>query len=70
MVVNQSRRISYIGGIVWLMGFGLLAAASIIIAMSLPIPSADVSGVMAWVQSIRLIFSWQMKCWHVEHRYC
>lgn len=50
MVVNQSRRISYIGGIVWLMGFGLLAAASIIIAMSLPIPSADVSGVMAWVQ--------------------
>lgn len=51
MVVNQSnRRISYIGGIVWLMGFGLLAAASIIIAMSLPIPSADISGVMAWVQ--------------------
>lgn len=51
MVVNQSnRRISYIGGIVWLMGFGLLAVASIIIAMSLPIPSADVSGVMAWVQ--------------------
>ena len=51
MVVNQSNRhISYIGGIVWLMGFGLLAAASIIIAISLPIPSADVSGVMAWVQ--------------------
>ena len=51
MVVNQSnRRISYIGSIVWLMGFGLLAAASIIIAMSLPIPSADVSGVMAWAQ--------------------
>jgi len=51
MVVNQSNRhISYIGGIVWLMGFGLLAAASIIIAMSLPIPSADVSGVMAWAQ--------------------
>ncbi|QHU91602.1 hypothetical protein GWK75_04150 [Candidatus Saccharibacteria bacterium oral taxon 955] len=51
MVVNQSnRRISYIGGVVWLMGFGLLAAASIIIAMSLPIPSADVSGVMAWAQ--------------------
>ena len=50
-MVNQSnRRISYIGGIVWLMGFGLLAAASIIIAMSLPIPSADVSGVMAWAQ--------------------
>ena len=51
MVVNQnSRRISYIGGIVWLMGFGLLAAASVSIAMSLPIPSADVSGVMAWAQ--------------------
>ena len=51
MVANQSnRRISYIGGVVWLMGFGLLAAASIIIAMSLPIPSADVSGVMAWAQ--------------------
>ncbi|MBB1555908.1 hypothetical protein HG445_002870 [Candidatus Saccharibacteria bacterium] len=50
-MVNQSnRRISYIGGIVWLTGFGLLAAASIIIAMSLPIPSADVSGVMAWAQ--------------------
>ncbi len=57
MVVNQSnRRISYIGGIVWLMGFGLLAAASIIIAMSLPIPSADVSGVMAWVQQHQITF--------------
>lgn len=56
MVVNQSnRRISYIGGVVWLMGFGLLAAASIIIAMSLPIPSADVSGVMAWVQQHQTI---------------
>ena len=56
MVVNQSnRRISYIGGIVWLMGFGLLAAASIIIAMSLPISSADVSGVMAWVQQHQTI---------------
>jgi len=55
-VVNQSnRRISYIGGVVWLMGFGLLAAASIIIAMSLPIPSADVSGVMAWVQQHQTI---------------
>ena len=45
-----SRRISYIGSIVWLMGFGLLAAACISIAMSLPIPSVDASGVMAWVQ--------------------
>jgi hypothetical protein len=51
MVVNQSsRRISYIGSIVWLMGFGLLAAASVSIAMSLPIPSVAASGVMAWVQ--------------------
>lgn len=50
MVVNQSgRRILYVGSIVWLMVFGLLAAASVSIAMSLPIPSADVSGVMAWV---------------------
>ena len=45
-----SRRISYIGSIVWLMGFGLLAAACISIAMSLPIPSVGASGVMAWVQ--------------------
>ena len=50
MVKQGSRRIPYIGSIVWLMGFGLLAAACISIAMSLPIPSADVSGVMAWVQ--------------------
>lgn len=57
MVVNQSnRRISYIGGIVWLMGFGLLAAASVSIAMSLPMPSADVSGVMAWVQQHQTTF--------------
>ena len=56
MVVNQSnRRISYIGGIVWLMGFGLLAAASVSIAMSLPIPSADVSGVMAWAQQYQTL---------------
>lgn len=57
MVVNQSsRRILYIGSIVWLMGFGLLAAASIVIAMSLPISSADVSGVMAWVQQHQTTF--------------
>ena len=57
MVVNQSsRRISYIGSIVWLMGFGLLAAASVSIAMSLPIPSADISGVMAWVQQHQTTF--------------
>ena len=57
MVVNQSsRRISYIGSIVWLMGFGLLAAASVSIAMSLPIPSVDASGVMAWVQQHQTTF--------------
>lgn len=50
MVKQGSRRILYVGSIVWLMGFGLLAAASVSIAMSLPIPSADVSGVMAWAQ--------------------
>ena len=50
MVKQGSRRISYIGSIVWLMGFGLLAAACISIAMSLPIPSVGASGVMAWVQ--------------------
>ena len=50
MVKQGSRRISYIGSIVWFMGFGLLAAACISIAMSLPIPSVDASGVMAWVQ--------------------
>ena len=56
MVVKQgSRRISYIGSIVWLMGFGLLAAACISIAMSLPIPSADVSGVMAWAQQYQTL---------------
>lgn len=55
MVKQGSRRISYIGSIVWLMGFGLLAAACISIAMSLPIPSVDASGVMAWVQQYRTI---------------
>lgn len=56
MVNQSSRRISYIGSIVWLMGFGLLAAASVSIAMSLPIPSADISGVMAWVQQHQTTF--------------
>ena len=56
MVKQGSRRISYIGSIVWLMGFGLLAAACISIAMSLPIPSVDASGVMAWVQQRQTTF--------------
>ena len=56
MVKQGSRRILYVGSIVWLMGFGLLAAASIVIAMSLPIPSADVSGVMAWVRQHQTTF--------------
>ena len=56
MVKQGSLRIPYIGSIVWLMGFGLLAAASVSIAMSLPIPSADISGVMAWVQQHQTTF--------------
>lgn len=56
MVKQGSRRISYVGSIVWLMGFGLLAAASVSIAMSLPMPSVDVSGVMAWVQQHQTTF--------------
>ncbi len=56
MVKQGSRRISYVGSIVWLMGFGLLAAASVSIAMSLPMPSVDVSGVMAWVQQYQTTF--------------
>ena len=51
MAVKQSsQRISYVGSIVWLMGFGLLAMACVSIAMSLPMPSRDVSGVVAWIQ--------------------
>lgn len=51
MAVKQSsQRISYVGSIVWLMGFGLLAMACVSIAMSLPMPSRDVSGVLAWIQ--------------------
>lgn len=51
MAVKQSsQHISYVGGIVWLMGFGLLAMACVSIAMSLPMPSRDVSGVLAWMQ--------------------
>ena len=50
MTKQSSQRILYTGSIVWLMGFGLLAAACISIAMSLPMPSRDVSGVLAWVQ--------------------
>lgn len=51
MAVKQSsQHISYVGGIVWLMGFGLLAMACVSIAMSLPMPSRDVSGVLAWIQ--------------------
>lgn len=56
MVKQGSRRISYVGSIVWLMGFGLLAAASVSVAMSLPMPSVDVSGVMAWVQQHQTTF--------------
>ena len=66
MVKQGSRRISYIGSIVWLMGFGLLAAACISIAMSLPIPSVDASGVMAWVQQHQTLLQLAdeiLACW-------
>ena len=55
MVVKQSsQRILYVGSIVWLMGFSLLTAAGVSIAMSLPIPSRDVSGVLAWIEQHRI----------------
>ena len=55
MVVKQSsQRILYVSSIVWLMGFSLLTAADVSIAMSLPIPSRDVSGVLAWIQQHRI----------------
>ena len=50
MEKQSSRHISYIGNIIWLMSFGLLATACISIAVSLPIPSANAPGVLAWVQ--------------------
>ncbi|WP_314857367.1 hypothetical protein [uncultured Corynebacterium sp.] len=51
MAVKQSsQHISYVGSIVWSMGFGLLAMACVSIAMSLPMPSRNVSGVLAWIQ--------------------
>ncbi len=55
MVVKQSsQRILYVSSIVWLMGFSLLTAAGVSIAMSLPIPSRDVSGVLAWIEQHRI----------------
>ncbi|MDO4884732.1 MAG: hypothetical protein Q3991_07265 [Rothia sp. (in: high G+C Gram-positive bacteria)] len=55
MVVKQSsQRILYVSSIVWLMGFSLLTAADVSIAMSLPIPSRDVSGVLAWIEQHRI----------------
>ena len=50
MVKQSSQRILCVGSIVWLIGFGLLAVACVSIAMSLPMPSRDVSGVLAWIQ--------------------
>lgn len=55
MVVKQSsQRILYVISIVWLMSFSLLTAAGVSIAMSLPIPSRDVSGVLAWIEQHRI----------------
>ena len=51
---QSSQRILYVGSIVWLMGFSLLTAAGVSIAMSLPIPSRDVSGVLAWIEQHRI----------------
>ena len=51
---QSSQRILYVSSIVWLMGFSLLTAADVSIAMSLPIPSRDVSGVLAWVEQHRI----------------
>lgn len=39
-----------IGSVLWVIGCGMLAAASILVAMSLPIASPDGNGVLAWVQ--------------------
>ncbi|MCU9533588.1 hypothetical protein [Streptococcus sp. CSL10205-OR2] len=41
--------------ILWLLGFGLLAVASILIAMTLPMPSADANGVILWAQKQQVI---------------
>ena len=54
MVKQSSQRILYVSSIVWLMGFSLLTAADVSIAMSLPIPSRDVSGVLAWIEQHRI----------------
>lgn len=51
---QSSQRILYVSSIVWLMGFSLLTAADVSIAMSLPIPSRDVSGVLAWIEQHRI----------------
>lgn len=51
---QSSQRILYVISIVWLMGFSLLTAAGVSIAMSLPIPSRDVSGVLAWIEQHRI----------------
>ncbi|MBJ8350388.1 hypothetical protein [Streptococcus zalophi] len=41
--------------ILWLLGFGLLAVASILIAMTLPMTSADANGVILWAQKQKVI---------------
>ena len=51
---QSSQRILYVISIVWLMSFSLLTAAGVSIAMSLPIPSRDVSGVLAWIEQHRI----------------
>lgn len=51
---QSSQRILYVSSIIWLMGFSLLTAAGVSIAMSLPIPSRDASGVLAWIEQHRI----------------
>ncbi|MCR8967872.1 hypothetical protein [Streptococcus zalophi] len=41
--------------ILWLLGFGLLAVASILIAMTLPVKLADANGVILWAQKQQVI---------------
>lgn len=50
---EQARRSGYIHSGIWIIGFGLLVAACILIALSLPVPSPDGAGVMLWAESHR-----------------
>lgn len=49
MVVSRSNRIFVISGWLLIVGFGLLAAPLVIIALTLPMPAVGTGGVEAWV---------------------